>query len=81
MVLLMMSLGLCDVNQKYHAGPHISHLKLTNKMVPLTMLSMSHDAGTGANSIIFPKESCDTLFQLPSPYKQNCAVCDTINIT
>ena len=58
-----------------------NHLDLINRMMSLTMPSVSWGAYTGANSITWWKESCHTLFQLPSPNEQNEAIGDTVIIT
>ena len=39
---------LVSHEQKCPVGPHYNVLKLTNKMVPLTMLSVSHDSHMSA---------------------------------
>ena len=46
-------------HQKSHVAPCFNHLYVANKMVPLTMLSVSIDDDTGVSSIIWPKTSCD----------------------
>ena len=67
--------------KKSHVSPCFNHLDLTDKMVLLTVPSVSYDACTGANSILWPKESCHTLFQLGSPNEQNDAIDDAVSIT
>ena len=54
---------------KSHVAPCFNQLDLKNKMVPLTMPSVSCAADTGA-SCIWTKESYHTLFQL-SPHNKN----------
>ena len=77
-MLLMKPSMLCDAIiditwQKSHVWPCFNHPDMTNKIVPLTMSSVSYAACTGANSITSP-ESCHTLFKLCSPDEQNDAI-------
>ena len=51
-------------NHKSHLASCCNHYDLTNKMVPLTM----------------PSVSCHTLFQLFPPNEQNCATDDAITL-
>ena len=82
-VLLVMSSVLCNMNTditwpKNNLSPCFNHVGLANKMVPLIMPSVSCDAHPGPNSITWPQESCDTLFQLSSPNGQGDAIENTV---
>ena len=49
MTLILMPMASHE--EKSHVAPHFDHLDLRNSMVPLKMLSASHDIGTIANGV------------------------------
>ena len=49
MVPLLMPVKMALHDQQCHVVPHFDNLDLRNAVVSLIMLSMSCDAGTGAN--------------------------------
>ena len=69
-MLLIVPPVLCDAtlisHDKIHVAPCVNHLDVTNKMVPVAMLSVLCDAHADANSVRNSKESRDTFFQLSS---------------
>ena len=74
--VVVLMIPLCDANiditwPKSHV-PHCFNILTWQQMVPLNVPSVSYDASTGAKSIKWPKESCDTLFQLSSHNKKWC---------
>ena len=83
MVLLMMPLVSCDSNTG------ITWPKIILQLASVILTKQSCVIGnaisvmwcTGANSITWPEDSCDTLFQLSSPNEQNGAIYDVVSIT
>ena len=53
---------LASHEQKGHVSSCFNPLDLNKKTVPMTMPSVPCDACTGTNSIMWPKESCHTIF-------------------
>ena len=48
---------LASHDQECHISPCFNHFDLTNKMVPVTVPSVSFDVSTDADSIIWPREA------------------------
>ena len=67
-------------DQISYVGPHFSYLDLENKIVPLTMPTVSCDAHTDSNTFTWPKDWCHTLFQLSLPDEQNDVIYAAVSI-
>ena len=65
--------------KKVMLGLNFNHLKLTNKMVPLTVPSVSCHTGL-MQTASHDQKSHHTLFHLASPNEQNNAIDDAVSI-
>ena len=62
--LHVMQVPMVSNDQESHVAPLFDHLVLRNVMLPLIMLSASHNTGTGTSAVTWPKRLFYTSFKL-----------------